>query len=184
MVEVVAMRNTLPCNSQSRLLFLSTIWSAWSHGTSSSTMVNEPFTAGSSTTFNPLMSWISRKKSRRSMSFKFTEIGSPLYLLLPQLPDWVAGLAGAACCGIMATFNAGCVLRLAFTGFTGSSLLLRVAVTTTAWSADRVAAISSWVAGRVVTVGSTTTAACATTGAAGLFTVLLDFCSTAARDGN
>src|SRR5271170_7649281 len=53
---------------------------AWSHGTSSRTMVKLPFTWGSTTTFKPLISWIRRKKSRRSTSFKFTEIGSPEYL--------------------------------------------------------------------------------------------------------
>ena len=36
--------------------------------TSSRTMVRLPFTLGSTTTFNPLISWISRKKSRRSRS--------------------------------------------------------------------------------------------------------------------
>src|SRR4029077_18081368 len=42
-------------------------------------MVRVPFTAGSNTTFKPLISWINRKKSRRSTSFRFTEIGSPVY---------------------------------------------------------------------------------------------------------
>src|SRR6266536_6313209 len=52
---------------------------AWSHGTSSSTMVSVPFTSGSKTTFKPLISWIRRKKSFKSTSFRFTEIGSPVY---------------------------------------------------------------------------------------------------------
>src|SRR5271169_1460313 len=43
-------------------------------------MVRVPLTAGSSMTFRPLISWIKRKKSRRSTSFRFTEIGSPVYL--------------------------------------------------------------------------------------------------------
>src|SRR5207237_3212696 len=37
-------------------------------------MVRLPLTAGSNTTFNPLISWISRKKSRRSTSLRLTEM--------------------------------------------------------------------------------------------------------------
>ena len=43
-------------------------------------MVSVPLTLGSRTTFNPLISWIRRKKSFRSTSFRLTEIGSPVYL--------------------------------------------------------------------------------------------------------
>ena len=53
-----------------------------------------PFTPGS-TTFRPLISWISRKKSRRSTSFRFTEIGSPEYRPLDTITGCVctAGVA-------------------------------------------------------------------------------------------
>src|ERR1700680_5168044 len=42
-------------------------------------MVRVPWTFGSRTTLRPLISWIRRKKSCRSTSFKLTEIGSPVY---------------------------------------------------------------------------------------------------------
>ena len=57
-VSTVAMRRTLPSSWRARSLFFRTISSAWSHGTSSRTTVNEPCTFGSSTTFRPLISWI------------------------------------------------------------------------------------------------------------------------------
>src|SRR5580693_10647551 len=66
-------------------------------------MVSAPLTLGSSTTFRPLISWIRRKKSFRSTSFRFTEIGSPVYL----------GPTAAGCCPACALcsaarFTAGC----------------------------------------------------------------------------
>src|SRR5579859_3225261 len=85
------MRNTLPSSSRSSSLFFNTISSAWSHGTSSSTMVRVPCTLGSSTTLSPLISWIRRKKSFKSTSFRLTEMGSPVYL------GRVLGTAVAAC---------------------------------------------------------------------------------------
>src|SRR5260370_369524 len=54
--------------------------SAWSHGTSSSTMVRVPWMLGSNTILRPLISWIKRKKSFKSTSFKLTDIGSPVNL--------------------------------------------------------------------------------------------------------
>ena len=55
MVSSVAMRRTLPCSVQASPLLSSTMARAWSQGTSSRTMVTEPFTEGSSTTFRPLI---------------------------------------------------------------------------------------------------------------------------------
>ena len=78
-VSTVAMRRTFPSSCLDSMLFFKTMSSAWSHGTSSKTIVRLPRTSGSSTTFNPLISWISRKKSFRSTSFRFTETGSPVY---------------------------------------------------------------------------------------------------------
>src|SRR5580692_2070616 len=58
-------------------------------------MVSAPLTLGSSTTFRPLISWIRRKKSFKSTSFKFTEIGSPVYL--GELDEAVVTSASGAC---------------------------------------------------------------------------------------
>src|SRR6266404_2148718 len=72
-------------------------------------MVRLPRTAGSSTTFSPLISWINRKKTFRSTSFKFTEIGSPVYLALVEETDACEfatvdaafpDCCCAACCGV------------------------------------------------------------------------------------
>src|SRR5713226_5371573 len=62
-------------------------------------MVTEPLTVGSKTTFSPLISWISRKKSFRSTSFKLTEIGSPVYLGAAGACAGWAGAGGAAAGG-------------------------------------------------------------------------------------
>src|SRR5580693_4962783 len=60
-------------------------------------MVSAPLTLGSSTTFRPLISWIRRKKSFRSTSFRFTEIGSPVYLgVLIGVTMWLSPLPSAA----------------------------------------------------------------------------------------
>ena len=97
------MRRTLPSSWRARSLFFRTISSAWSHGTSSRTTVKEPCTFGSSTTFRPLISWIRRKKSFRSTSFKFTEIGSPVYF-----GPRVAGVCVIWAFCSAARFTAGC----------------------------------------------------------------------------
>ena len=132
MVSRVAIRNTFPWSCFSRLLFCNTMSSAWSHGTSSNTIVSVPFTLGSSTTFKPLISWISRKKSRRSTSFRFTEIGSPVYLLGAAMgvcaPPAVAAAFPACCC---AASCAGLIGRI------GVSFPLNDARTTEGWVSSR-----------------------------------------------
>src|SRR5277367_1927212 len=72
-------------------------------------MVRVPCTFGSSTTFKPLISWIRRKKSRRSTSFRFTEIGSPVYfgVDVTTAVGVCAASAITACAGIGADIGAG-----------------------------------------------------------------------------
>ena len=66
-----------------------------------------PFTLGSTTTFRPLISCIRRKKSRRSTFFRFTEIGSPVYVA------GRAGVGACCCCGAAAGDDAAALAQAA-----------------------------------------------------------------------
>src|SRR5260370_36290144 len=83
-------------------------------------MLTDSFTAGSRTTFNPLISWITLKKSFRSRSLKLSPIGSPVYRpgtqveelegpMATEVPAWI-------CCCKAALMAAGWAERLELAG--------------------------------------------------------------------
>src|SRR5258708_25242476 len=119
---------------------------AWSHGTSSRTVVSVPWTAGSNTTFRPLISWIKRKKSLRSRSFTFMLIGSPVKRVpvqplvgTPELPAETC-----VCCCSAALVAAGLVARLALDG--NGALLVAGAVGVAVEKCAAACAARDWLA--------------------------------------
>src|SRR5260370_34645534 len=93
-------------------------------------MLTDSFTAGSRTTFNPLISWITLKKSFRSRSLKLSPIGSPVYRPVTQVEELEGPMATEVpawiCCCKAALMAAGWAERLELAGNGGWVLLATV----------------------------------------------------------